>query len=303
MPTITSRLAWALEVDPAEVMARVREEAKHRLTADTLRLCNVYGRGDKATITKLPKELIDLIEECLNDEKFAAAACAVDLAKHAQRCFRGYCSPYRNHSSDEQKLDMVNREFHNRGLPAAKSLCEEFVDEVAEWIVANEFDREDPTSWQPEHEKNVEEWRGLVGTFGDGQQDVPTEEANFILRYYDLELCIGHQNHGWGTYDTAMYLTLPDTNGQRYDEVLVDDCGTPYDYKGRGGDPSEEGFIAYDVTVPSAQSASQRAQFGKMLAKLGVPLVESARSDQEREQQRMRAEPKLMMLAKVLRRE
>ncbi|KAK4891734.1 hypothetical protein LTR27_009742 [Elasticomyces elasticus] len=298
MPTITSRLAWALEVDPAEVIARVNEEVQYRLTADTLRLCNVYGTGDKATITKLPKELIDLIEEYLNDEKLAAAAHSVVVATNAQRCYTRACTPFRDHFSDEQKLDMIDRELHKWALPTVTSLCEERADNMAKWIVRNELDV-DHRIVQPDHGNKLAEWNRLVGTPGEAEQDAisKAKECDFILQYYGLELCIGHQNRGWGSYNTAAYLTLPNTVYERVDEVMVEDCGTPS--KGRSV-PAEEGFIAYEVTVPRPLTTSERARFGSMFAKLGVPGWKSASSDEERKEQHKRTEPKLMMLAKVM---
>ncbi|KAK5753089.1 hypothetical protein LTS12_016869 [Elasticomyces elasticus] len=302
MPIITSRLAWALAVDPAEVVARVNEEVQYRLTADTLRLCNVFGRGDHATITKLPKELIDLIEECLNAKKLDAAACSVVVAKNAHKCFTKACVPYRDHFSDEQKLDIINRELRNRERPAAKSLDEDGVEELAGWIMGNELDQinEIYSVWNPEHEENIKEWGRLIGTPGEAEPDVlfNAREADFILRYYGLELCIGsgHQSLGWGFYDTLAYLALPDTNDERVDDVMVDDCGTGY---AGCSVPAEEALIAYEVAVPPTPTASQSARFSRMLAKLCVPVLERASSDEERESQRKRAEPKLMMLAKV----
>ncbi|KAK5703652.1 hypothetical protein LTR17_021928 [Elasticomyces elasticus] len=299
MPTITSRLAWALEVDPAEVIARVNEEVQYRLTADTLRLCNVYGTGDKATITKLPKELIDLIEEYLKAGKLDAAVCSVVVAKNAQRCYTGACVPYRDHLSDEQKLYLINQELRRDERPAAHSLSEEGVEELASWMMGNELER-DHHMVQPDHEKNLEEWNRLVGTPGDAEPDVMSvaKQSYFILQYYGLELYIGHQDHGWGVYDTLAHLALPNTIRERVDEVMVDDCGTPYEGCSL---PAVEGFIAYEVTVPPSPTMPERARFGSMLAKLGVSGWEPASSDAEREKQRQRAEPKLMMLAKVMR--
>ncbi|KAK4958835.1 hypothetical protein LTR10_003632 [Elasticomyces elasticus] len=304
MPTITSRLAWALAVDPAEVIARVNEEVQYRLTANTLRLCHVFGRGDHATITKLPKELIDLIEECLNAKKLDGAARSVEVAKNARRCFTKACVPYRDHFSDEQKLDIINRELRDRERPAAKSLDEDRVEELAEWIMGNELDRinEVYSVWNPEHEENIKDWRWLIGTPAEAEPDAlsNTREADFILRYYGLELCIGsrQQSLDWGSYDTLAYLALPDTNGEHLDDVMVDDCGTGYV---GCSVPAEEALIAYEVTVPPTPTASQSARFGRMLAKLGVSGWEPASSDEERERQRKRAEPKLMMLAKIVR--
>ncbi|KAK5677090.1 hypothetical protein LTS10_010279 [Elasticomyces elasticus] len=301
MPVITSRLAWALEVDPAEVIARVNEEAQYRLTADTVRLCNVFGRGDQATITKLPKELIDLIEEYLSNEKLAAATRSVERAEHVRDCFREECHAYHDHFSDEQKLDMVNLELHNRRQPAVRSLCEEGVEGLVVWMTCNdkqEWGLGTGPDWRPEHKKNVEEWKRLIRTFEDGKHVASTKEFNRILAYYGLELCIGHNNDSVHAQDTSAYLTIPDTSFEHVETVMIDDCGTSYV---GCRVPVEEPLIAYEVTVPPTPTASQSARFGRMLAKLGVSGWEPASSDEERKMQRKRAEPKLMMLAKVVR--
>lgn len=82
-----------IPVNPAELLCNLDAFRKAIPTIETLRLCNQFGKGENAGVTKLPKELIGYIEEellvLLRQEE-----------RHADRswvkrfcCFEGTCRP------------------------------------------------------------------------------------------------------------------------------------------------------------------------------------------------------------------
>ena len=55
-------VVWGLPVNPAQLGAHLEAYVEMKPAMDTLRLCNRFGRGQEAYITKLPQELISMIE-------------------------------------------------------------------------------------------------------------------------------------------------------------------------------------------------------------------------------------------------
>ena len=55
-------VVWGLPVNPAQLGAHLEAYVEMKPAMDTLRLCNRFGRGQEAYITKLPQELTSMIE-------------------------------------------------------------------------------------------------------------------------------------------------------------------------------------------------------------------------------------------------
>ena len=55
-------VVWGLPVNPAQLGAHLEAYVEMKPAIDTLRLCRRFGRGQKAYITKLPQELMSMIE-------------------------------------------------------------------------------------------------------------------------------------------------------------------------------------------------------------------------------------------------
>ncbi|KAK4891736.1 hypothetical protein LTR27_009744 [Elasticomyces elasticus] len=230
MPEVTTRLAWAVPVDPVDLIVYLEAEVNFRPVADTLRLCNVFGKGAKAAITKLLKEMVDLIEEFLIVDMVAVRTERQARCQSLCECFGGLCLPYTKHMTDEQKFDTVDQELAERGLPMVSSL----EDNSAADIV-NEFTTDRDCNfwydcWKPDHAKCIAEWQELVGKVGDSDlhQGLVTETRNFVLGNFGLEIFLAHGQTGEkNAYLTLAYLTLPDA--RRVDAshtwcVCVDDC-------------------------------------------------------------------------------
>lgn len=61
--TTEAGLAWSLPVHPARLGAHIEAHVSAKLTIKTLLLCHGHGKGEKAHIKRLPRELLDLIIE------------------------------------------------------------------------------------------------------------------------------------------------------------------------------------------------------------------------------------------------
>ncbi|KAK3634788.1 hypothetical protein LTR56_015069 [Elasticomyces elasticus] len=309
MPEVTTRLAWAVPIDPVDLIVYLEAEANFRPVAHTLRLCNVFGKGAKATITKLPKEMVDLIEEFLVADMVAARTERHARCQSLCECFGGLCLPYTKHMTDKQKLVTVNQELVERGSPNVSSLDDHRAADIVNEFAADRDYTENFSwydCWKPDHAKCIAEWQELVGKVGatDLHQGVVTDTHNFVLKKYGLEIFLAHGQTGENNgYRTLAYLTLPDA--RRVDAsytwcVCVDDCneGAPYDHFDHS---SPEDSWAHEIAIPADLSCSEKDRCSKMLRSLAMPGFDRIDSSECNEKLRARAMPQMTMLARAVR--
>ncbi|KAK5723604.1 hypothetical protein LTR15_005303 [Elasticomyces elasticus] len=299
MPEVTTRLAWAVKVDPVDLIAYLEAEVRFRPVADTLRLCNVFGKGKKADITRLPKEMVDLIEEFLIVDMVAVRTERQARCQSLCECFGGLCLPYTKHMTDEQKLDTVNQELVRRELPMVSSLNDHRAARIVNGF-ATDRDYMEHLSWC------ISEWQELLGKVGASyhHQGLVTKTRNFVLKNFGLEIFLAHgqtcENNGYGS---IAYLTLPDAPGlsAAYKwSVRVDDCGKGAPYERFDHSPPEDSW-AHKVAIKAVLSLSEKNRFLKMLRSLGLPGWELTDSSAFNEVVRAKAMPQLTVLARAIR--
>jgi hypothetical protein len=104
-----------IPVKPLDLLCNLDSFRKAIPVIRTLRLCNQFGKGEDAGITKLPKELIEFIEEellaSLRQDKTGAGRGRT--RKYA--CFEGTCRPsdhmdkaYMDGELEEVKFDLLD---------------------------------------------------------------------------------------------------------------------------------------------------------------------------------------------------
>ncbi|KAK5677089.1 hypothetical protein LTS10_010278 [Elasticomyces elasticus] len=310
MPEVTTRLAWAVPVDPVDLIVHLEAEVNFRPVANTLRLCNVLGKGAKAAITRLPKEMVDLIEEFLIADKVAARA---ERRAHCQalcECFGGVCFPYTRHMTDEQRLVTVNQQLGELVVPAVSSLDDSRAAHAVSYLPTdstNAVSLSHQECWKADHARCAQEWQDLVGKVGDpdySQSVVMDNTHNFVLKNYSLEIFLAHgqtsENNG---YESIAYLALPEALrgiASHTWSLCVDDCGKGAPYKHFDHSPPEDSW-AHEVTIPAVLSLSEQDRFWKMLRDLQMPGWEMTGSSENNEKLRAKAMPKTTMLARAIR--
>ncbi|THY48373.1 hypothetical protein D6C98_06761 [Aureobasidium pullulans] len=93
MGDTTAALVWGIPVRISDLLCSVDAFHKAIPTIQTLRLCNQFGQGEDARITKLPKELIGFIEEELLAIHRQEEECRDRGWAEKYRCFEGSCRP------------------------------------------------------------------------------------------------------------------------------------------------------------------------------------------------------------------
>ncbi|KAK3634434.1 hypothetical protein LTR56_015313 [Elasticomyces elasticus] len=289
MPTISTRLAWALEVEASDLVAAIEVDAQFRPIVETLQLCNIFG--GTATITKLPLELIDLIEEYIAADRLEVIAQRQHEVKKLCFCAEGLCNAF-DHLSDSEKLLRVNEALKKSGEDEVESMIEQW--EIKSTLVPRLIERfalEERQDLLDRHAMNVEEWRQLVGRKGLVDCGLFSKHSEFVRRYYGLVVFVTHTGSNYRGR-TLTYLNLPDgtrryraTKVERFDE-------TP--------EHQEVGFgIARAVSAPQDLTEGQEARFVRMLTGLAMPGWKLGASNQEQQLQRILATPELTMLTHV----
>ncbi|KAK3638334.1 hypothetical protein LTR56_013163 [Elasticomyces elasticus] len=295
MPTISTRLAYALEVDAADLVAALEIDVQFRSVVQTLQLCNMFG--GTATITKLPTELIDLIEEHMAAYKLEAIAQRQHEVKKLYGCAEGSCTAY-NHMSDSEKLIRLNGALHKTGEDELKSLQESGLApwKVESFVMELYLDGKEHLGLGVDeqerlldtHAENVEEWQTLVGKAGLVDCGLFSRHSEFLRRYYGLEVFVAYSS-SWDRGRAITYLTLPDGRGRdsRTEVELFDEK------------PEHQGVgfgVACEIVTPKELTDGQKARFVEMVTGLAMPDWELADSEDEK---RALAAPMLTMLTHV----
>ncbi|KAK3638332.1 hypothetical protein LTR56_013161 [Elasticomyces elasticus] len=304
MPTITSRLAYVVQVNAAHLVTHIEAEAQLYPVTETLRLCHIFGTGDDALITRLPKELVDMIEDELVAESVSTRTQRQEAATKMSECFGQRCSPLDDHASEDTILEIVNETFTRWGEETVDSLLDDRVDGAKAYMRDNSYEWEEDF-WHESHASKIEEWQKLVGRLGSDERGSFTKHQDFIRKRYGLEVFVMHRHNGEGiccegyegTYTTLAYLTLPSGNAPQrstyeHRRVLVKE--EPEDSY-----PVEDACIS-DVTIPPAPSQDEKDRFFEMLTSLGLPGWNLGISDEEDEKLRKLAIPKLKLLTRIV---
>lgn len=104
MPSTSIQFAWALPVKVEVLGAHLQAHEELQPGLDALRLCNRYGKRPRAYITKLPVEVVDLIEVFLTQAKRAKI---LPEWVQALRCWEDKCQPI-EHMDDATILQIYN---------------------------------------------------------------------------------------------------------------------------------------------------------------------------------------------------
>ncbi|KAF2806201.1 uncharacterized protein BDZ99DRAFT_91948 [Mytilinidion resinicola] len=113
-------VAWAVPVDIARLGPHLEAYMEAKPAMDALRLCHRFGTGQKAYITKLPMELIAMIE---NELQKASRKSKAKCWKEDYLCFQDCCT-LEDHFSDEETEELYDICRSELGLARHRSECD-----------------------------------------------------------------------------------------------------------------------------------------------------------------------------------
>ncbi|KAK5723603.1 hypothetical protein LTR15_005302 [Elasticomyces elasticus] len=301
MPSISTELAYTVQVDAADLVAAIEIDVEYRPIAETLRLCNIFGGS--APITTIPTELVDLIEEFLTVHKHEAIAQRQSEVKELRDCAERRCLKF-DHISDERKVIHVNKVLAERKERLLESLDDVDREELRDFVVIHcllvNYDQQED---KYDHDDNVTEWEELVGKLGEqecGMFSGGNKYDRFIRDNYGLDVFIAHTADEGADLEctTLAYLRLPDGRDRhqshKRDQFRPDpeifDLHTPAEAEIR---------LARQIWPPIEPSKEEKARFLRILTELAMPDQELDGNDESSEHLHARAEPRLTVLTSI----
>ncbi|KAK3652364.1 hypothetical protein LTR22_011718 [Elasticomyces elasticus] len=236
--TLKGGLAWALPVQPDELLDRIDTYTTVLPTIRALRLCNRFGQGPQAHITKLPVEIVSAIEAIvfkkqLRQYNFEHMTWEVEFS-----CFESTCAPKDHFKgsgldignlADEYMMDFeeckscnkagygpydgkcqkrcMNKTPQNKRCFGCKNKigtdeCERICPNAYEQAV-NEGCQEFGNGTHEQHEENQSSWPSRIFGFGKFAK-VLKEEFGLEVQFINTVKATkgpwpAHKNHRWQT--------------------------------------------------------------------------------------------------------
>ncbi|KAG9518736.1 hypothetical protein KCV07_g5331, partial [Aureobasidium melanogenum] len=197
MGDTTAAIVWGIPVNPVDFLCNLDAFHKALPTINSLRLCNQFGKGENAGITKLPKELIEfIIEELLTLHRGHEENLLHGWSK-TYCCFEGSCRP--SDHVDGGDLDMWEDVVESAETDLLKA--------HHEWRTANCFDF--PANYQELLDEEVTSrldeladeyaWEGCFQTKMEWEGKIRKHMAangnnDILRRQFGLEAFVMHEN-------------------------------------------------------------------------------------------------------------
>ena len=290
-----TKFAWALPVKVEVLGAHVEAYCDILPTLYTVRLCNRYGKGPNAHITKLPVEMVHHIEAFLVQAKRATV-----LPQWVQdfRCWTGKCKLI-DHLDDAAILELYN-ERKRDWTPGSLEFDEEDEErdeESAFYRAYNKMITPDKVvtpsireciadmtdSWADEGEYDPcvgqDRWRARVGQPTSLERGKFDQYRVILQRDFGLDVWVNHvqtddepvRGDCSVSHSTIAYFRLPDVTGcvHFHEAELSDIHYSPNREK-------SESAGAVTLKLPATPSEKSLARFDHALKTLDLVMQESA---------------------------
>lgn len=278
MSSLDVEIAWAIPVEATRLVAHLTAHLNLIPVTETLRLCNRYGRGTQAYITKLPLELVKYIESCLVLDQRASELREYELW---YKCVTETCG-WRDHFSSKQLL-----RFYANCIPEGEfEPLHPDQTELTESQLALLTDCRLPEDVVWDHADNQYDWNSAVDA---GWVHSIFSRKKKITRLFGLEIHISHPNIGIpfvtghprddcdcdtlkveGSYPavvTIVHLTLPGTTHIERDLRMGERYGRPV---------GTVAVVAQPIVQPQLTEAAKK-KFSRMMKILDLEVYPTER--------------------------
>lgn len=282
MPSVSSCLTWALEVDAIEACGHFEAYLYAKEVIETLELCNRFGQGSQAYITRVPAEVIQSIGGFVTGMEREEA---LDFCYQEEACWSGTCDSMDHFDSEDIEL-MYDRHFDGEGGPcnchrkagsknsAQTSDCETFLNMVEDAGLEYEI-----------HPNRSNEWEQRIGSSRSGDHGVFDTYKRLLLKDFGLRIWTLHtqSDHqapkaGQPTHKhvskrkTRVWLTLPDSRNitKNYNEQEPD----RWWFDESRYIPTESGY-EFSIVLPEKPSKKSLKRWPRALRILGLEEIAS----------------------------
>ncbi|GAB1733579.1 hypothetical protein NU195Hw_g1766t1 [Hortaea werneckii] len=267
MPSIDATVAWAVPVEVEVLGAHLEAYVNLQPTINTLRMCNRFGKGDQAAITKLPVELLNEVEDILMEEERRKTRKEWEADF---RCFQLHCESRDHYSPCE--LEDLTREIERDVRLACGGECEsqkdhdEWVDEAL-WEFMGE-------NFHDAHWEREQDWQIRVGGPVSPMHNFLNLQANYFEQQFGLAIWTSHVpvdgpkyhclGDGLEGKTTVAYFKLP--NHQQMFAHRRPFKPDPF------GDPEESMEMGYGVRLQEAKALTESdiRRFKRAMNTLGL---------------------------------
>lgn len=279
MPSFSACLTWATPVDPVALGAHFEAYVNLKPTFHTLRLCNRFGKSPKAAVSRLPAELINIIEKFMATGERTKQ---LDLWKRDFKCWENDCKII-DHFSTELLLEVYNEWADERSDECCSDCGEWLTEHATVWDqermgeVVTEMLGEDG-EWYDAHLGRKQSWEARVGFSTGSERGFFTKHEQLFQRDFGIKVWISHTQLTEGAAkqskasdaltSTRACLTLPDSSkidGQferRQEDEDFEDVDAPL--------LSTESGYNLAVALPSRPSAPSLERFPRAFRMLGL---------------------------------
>lgn len=264
MGSVKAIFTWAVPVKVERLGAHLEAYANLQPTLTMLRLCNQFGRGDEAAITRLPVELVKNVEDHLMSEerKKTRKEWTADL-----RCFENTCEP-RDHLSPGylEALKESIQEFEGELSPFDEEDIHDIDDEDVDLYLDDVQE-----IWSHKHDERQARWQRRVGVKasedrGDLGEHSGLVFAHFRLRFWTTHVRVAESDDESQEETTVAYLRMPKVQGFKDQWCTRSDR---YQYYGDHHIETESGY-GIPVNPPPPPSEKEQASFKRAMKILGL---------------------------------
>lgn len=278
MPTTRVEVAWAVPVKIEQLGAHLEAYTSLQTTLNALRLCNRFGSGTQATITKLPIELVQQIERHMIEEKQEEL---MPAWTRDFRCWQNVCQPI-DHMKDVEILEFYNEiqdaqsEVDDCGCCYTMKVAMRATDHVREFVAERLDEMSDDGEdgmWRGEHDDRIEAWHKRVGSPTNPSRGRFDDFSKVLMKHFGLNVWITHVQESREleyanentAYTTKAFLHLPQAASIQYDfkPHVID-----YAWSGTRR-PTEAGFTS-QISVPAPLPVKQVGRFVRVLKALNI---------------------------------
>lgn len=203
-------------------------------TITTLRLCNRFGTGNDCHVSRLPVELVKLVEELIVEPEREKA---LSTWSRQHRCYEERCTPFDHFSETKEEVYQI---YHARYGCVDDKDCgvdEHFFcghgkcegnqcpawkfDDESDYAVVEQIGRDDGL---PEFEDvcydQAEEWQQNIGTFAGHSGGIFKEQHELLKAHFGVIVWLSYSDifqdgvdrHDLGPYVTTAHLAIPDSS-------------------------------------------------------------------------------------------
>lgn len=285
MASLDVTLAWSVPV-PVEILgAHLQAYVLLQPAIRMIRLCNRFGKGPQAAITKLPIEIVTEIEAYLSEHER-------EEQRHNWKtdftCFQGLCSPL-DHMSDTERVGLWQDFFtdcpHCGGCSCStgKDMSElnerqlQALEEMLDSMMRDEGPEESP--WWIEHQNRCCRWLGKTGNkYPNDRRGLLGHYSHDLKRDFGLQVWVTHtqpkikkQPSQFTTHrvfdSTIAYLTFPSCkNRHTFERAFSDGLASA----GESPHLATQSGDGVDVDMPSELSPTDIFRFSRAIKMLGL---------------------------------